>query len=280
MELTADLRRQWYELERRLADELRASSRDERARAYEEKYETLYTFLRSAGYLQPETPFGELTYNLDLLVSLVQPRSRFLEIGSGTGTVALAMAKLGHEVVATEIAPTLLSILHRRLAPLGVLVLRANALTLDVPGLFDVVYSNDLIEHLHEDDTPRHLNAVHRHLRKGGRYIIVTPNRYSGPHDISAGFSRVARGFHLKEWTYRELERILRAAGFTQIETVGVRSHLLWKIANRARISNRPTLRTGSTTIRQILEPGLRIPMFRKIASVAGASAVTLIAVR
>jgi hypothetical protein len=58
---------------------------------------------------------------------------------------------------------------------------------------------------------------VGRALKPGGRYLVVTPNRLSGPHDISRAFDDVARGFHLKEYTYGELSRALRQAGFRRV---------------------------------------------------------------
>jgi SAM-dependent methyltransferase len=280
--LSADLRRRWYELERRLADELRTASREERAEAYEDKYEVLFTFLRSVGYLQAETQFGELEYNIDLLKSIVRKPSSVLEIGSGTGNVALALAAMGHQVVASEIADTPLGILRQRVIGTSIRVVKANALTLQIPQEFDLVWSNDLIEHLHPEDARTHLQLVRTHLKPGGRYALVTPNKYSGPHDISAGFDKVPRGFHLKEWSYRELEAALLSAGFSRVRTVTLHSHVRWKIRRRIGSSSGSgsELRLGPTALRRWIEPLLRVPPFWKIASITGASAVTLIADR
>lgn len=279
-ELSAELRRKWYDFERSLADELRTTSRENRARAYEDKYEALFAFLRSIGYLQAETPFGELEYNIDLLRCLVPIPSSVLEIGSGTGNIAVALAALGHEVVASEVADFPLSMLRQRVSGTSVRVVRANALTFEIPQQFDLVWSNDLIEHLHPEDAPIHLRLVWKHLKPGGRYALVTPNRYSGPHDISAGFDKVPRGFHLKEWSYRELEIALKSAGYRRVRTVGLRSHLRWKVRHRMGLPARGDLRLADTALRRWLEPVLRLPLLRKIASVAGASSVRLIADR
>ena len=51
-------------------------------------------------------------------------------------------------------------------------------------------------------------------LRPEGRYIFETPNRITGPHDVSRHFDVVSTGFHLKEYTHTELLRIGRASGF------------------------------------------------------------------
>jgi hypothetical protein len=45
----------------------------------------------------------------------------------------------------------------------------------------------------------------------------MTPNRLSGPHDISARFDDVPRGFHLREYTTGELRSLFREAGFSRV---------------------------------------------------------------
>jgi SAM-dependent methyltransferase len=81
----------------------------------------------------------------------------------------------------------------------------------------DVAYSNQLMEHLHPDDAAAQLDGIVRALRPGGIYLCITPNRVSGPHDISKYFDEVATGFHLKEYTFAELSALLRAAGFAAV---------------------------------------------------------------
>jgi hypothetical protein len=77
-----------------------------------------------------------------------------------------------------------------------------------------------LMEHLHPDDAMEQLRSIADALRPGGRYICITPNRLTGPHDISAGFDDEARGFHLREYTYRELACAFRRAGFRRVRVV------------------------------------------------------------
>ena len=42
-----------------------------------------------------------------------------------------------------------------------------------------------------------------------GVYICITPNRVSGPHDVSRGFDEVATGFHMHEYTGREIRPLV-----------------------------------------------------------------------
>ena len=80
----------------------------------------------------------------------------------------------------------------------------------------DLVFSDQLIEHLYPEDAELHFHLVYRTLSKDGHYIFRTPHAFTGPHDISKYFSEEPEGFHLKEWTYSELSRLLRKTGFTR----------------------------------------------------------------
>ena len=96
------------------------------------------------------------------------------------------------------------------------------------PGSVDVAYSVQLMEHLHPDDALLQLTNVVRAVRPGGVYICITPNRVSGPHDVSRGFDKVATGFHLREYTGREIRKMFLSAGFTHIDFyAGGRGHYI-----------------------------------------------------
>jgi SAM-dependent methyltransferase len=81
----------------------------------------------------------------------------------------------------------------------------------------DIIYSHQVIEHLHPDDAVDQLKNIYQVLTPGGIYICITPNRLSGPHDVSKHFDQVATGLHLKEYTVTELYQLFRAAGFSNI---------------------------------------------------------------
>ncbi|MFQ5793169.1 MAG: class I SAM-dependent methyltransferase [Acidobacteriota bacterium] len=82
-------------------------------------------------------------------------------------------------------------------------------------GSIDVVFSDQLIEHLHPEDAELHFKLVRRLLRAGGVYIFRTPHNYVGPSDVSGYFSDKAEGFHLKEWTYGEIASLLKNLGYS-----------------------------------------------------------------
>ena len=78
----------------------------------------------------------------------------------------------------------------------------------------DVVFSDQLIEHFHPEETELHFAMAYRILVEGGTYIFSTPHLYSGPQDVSMYFSYIPECFHLKEWTVQELVKILENIGF------------------------------------------------------------------
>ena len=63
----------------------------------------------------------------------------------------------------------------------------------------------------------KQLKNIYQALAPGGSYLCFTPNRLSGPHDISKYFDEVATGFHLREYTNTELVAIFKKTGFSEI---------------------------------------------------------------
>lgn len=92
----------------------------------------------------------------------------------------------------------------------------------------DIAYSSQLMEHLHPDDAQEQLKGIYRALKPGGIYICNTPHRFNGPHDISAFFDREATGFHLKEYTNKELSVLFKKTGFHKIYSLtGAKGYVL-----------------------------------------------------
>ena len=83
-----------------------------------------------------------------------------------------------------------------------------------------LAFSNHLMEHLHPDDATEQIQNVNNALAPGGIYICTTPNRILGPHDVSAYFDDIAKGFHLKEYTNAELANMMEAAGFSKVRVL------------------------------------------------------------
>ncbi len=218
---TPEQLREHYEIEKELAGRLRRASKAQRAKLYRQVYDERAQrishhplVVRAA---DPKARQQAALPQVRLLKPFVSPQTHFLEIGVGDGAVSLEMAKYVHRVYALDVSDELLA----HLSPPPNFEFRLFE-GLELPLLdnsIDVAYSNDVLEHLHPEDACDQLTSLLRVLRQGGKYICITPNRLSGPHDISSHFDEVATGFHLKEYAVGELCALFRRVGFSRIQT-------------------------------------------------------------
>jgi len=213
--------REHYAIERELADRLRtAPSKEARRRLYGVVYEERSRRIAHHPLVEraadPAARAAAAAPQVGLIRSFVSPGSAFAEVGAGDGAVAHGVAP--HVASSTAIDVTDVLALPDDDAR-GFAFRVFDGFDLGLADL-DVVYSNDVAEHLHPDDFLDHARAILRALKPGGRYLCVTPNRLSGPHDISRHFDDVPRGFHLREYTASELGAALKAAGFADVKVV------------------------------------------------------------
>ena len=99
-------------------------------------------------------------------------------------------------------------------------------------------------------------------------YICITPNRLSGPHDVSAAYDTVATGFHLKEYTTGDLTRLLRDAGFTSVQTFYSRGRGYLQLPVLPLIALESTLGLTPGTARRLLRRHSLIPRVLNLAAV------------
>ncbi|MCX8155577.1 MAG: class I SAM-dependent methyltransferase [Verrucomicrobiae bacterium] len=235
---TPEALRRHFEVERELAQRLRRSSRAERAALYQTLYAELFARVpdhpRLTRRADPERTRRAVEARLALLRPFLHPALTFLEIAPGDCALALALCPHVREVIAADISDQSAPAAHR---PPNFRLLVYDGFHLDLPPQsVDLAFSYQCLEHLHPDDLPDHLQLIHRLLRPGGAYVLATPHRYSGPHDISAHFSDTPQGFHLHEYTYTELRAALLRHGFTRIRPYRagrLRHHPLWDTLER-----------------------------------------------
>ncbi len=149
-----------------------------------------------------------------------EPPQKIYEIGSGKGIMIHHLAEIGHLCKGTEITKERGEIFQ----PLSHPNLKwgvsdgVHLNRFEPRNTYDVVVSDQVIEHLHPDDLAAHLQGVHGILIPGGRYILNTPHLFTGPHDISRVFNcDRPRGMHLREYTFSELGLALKKTGFSRI---------------------------------------------------------------
>ena len=162
----------------------------------------------------------DVGWDLAQLRPYLEPGCTFLEIGAGDCALSARVAEGAGRVYAVDISSQ-----HAGGLPGNVEVVISDGTSIPVPAAsVDLAFSDQLMEHLHPDDARTQLANIHRALRPGGVYFCITPNRLYGPSDISAYFDDEAHGFHLREYSLREIVPILREAGFARVRTyVGAR---------------------------------------------------------
>lgn len=210
-----------YRVERELADRLRQAPAPERGRIFGEVYDELFRLVPAHPQLARKKDRAssalELRNKMRLLSRYVTEDTDFLEIGAGDCVLSRHVSKTARSVVAVDVSEAVASTDD---APPNFRLVLTDGLSVPLPdGSISLAYSNQLMEHLHPDDVRAQLTEIIRVLRPGGGYLVITPSRLSGPHDISRGFDDVATGFHLKEYTRRELSGLLKLAGFRHQQT-------------------------------------------------------------
>jgi 2-polyprenyl-6-hydroxyphenyl methylase/3-demethylubiquinone-9 3-methyltransferase len=97
-----------------------------------------------------------------------------LDVGCAQGTLALLLAEHGHRVTAVDLRQEFLDYARSRHTHGDVRFLRANALEEAIPGRYDLVFANQIIEHVvYPERLTARLAGV---LRPGGRLVMATPN--------------------------------------------------------------------------------------------------------
>jgi S-adenosylmethionine-dependent methyltransferase len=103
-----------------------------------------------------------------------------LDLGGGTGGLAVPLAALGHRVTVVDSSPDALAALARRAGESGVegqiSARQGDADDLQVPdGAFDLVLCHGVLEHV--DDPSHALAGIARALCPGGRLSLVVAQR-------------------------------------------------------------------------------------------------------
>jgi SAM-dependent methyltransferase len=226
-EQTADRVRAHYELEKRLAAQLRAATPAERRNLLPDAYGQVSRLVgqSSAGEASASRR-RRVAGQMRFLARFLSPAATFCELGPGDCLMVLEVAGHVKHAYAIDIEREYCKTLH---GPPNFSVVFTDGTSVPVsPGSIDVAYSDQMMEHLHPDDAAEELKNIFKALKPGGVYICTTPNRLSGPHDVSRYFEETATGFHLKEYTYGELTAVFRDAGFTRFRAyVGGRGRYL-----------------------------------------------------
>lgn len=266
---SAERIREHYEIEKRLARRLMRADRVARRSLYTALYDELFERVPDHPQILEREDSGLEQRRVHGSVRFVAPLLRnggtYLELGAGVGTVARQIAAVADKVYALDVSPSIMS--AESLPPNMRFVLSDGTSVPVPPESIDVAFSNQLMEHLHPDDALEQLANVYRAIRPGGMYFCITPNRLSGPHDVSRYFDTEASGFHLKEYTYAELAALFRQAGFRRFcAIVGYRGYRIRCALRRAERLERMVAALPDTARRSLARfPPVRLALGIKL---------------
>ena len=184
---------------------------------------------------------------------------RFFEIGYANGLLLKFVGDAGFGVAGIEVSAKLRGEACRLLgAECQSRLHLGDFLRYELPASqrpIDVVYWNDVFEHIPPDEIGDYLRRIYDLLSPGGQLITVTPNWHMRPADVTKGVCpprTEAAGLHLKEYTLGEVTRLLRAAGFDRVATP------LCVTRRRIVLCGR-----GCATGKRLFEPALEAMPFR-----------------
>lgn len=114
----------------------------------------------------------------DFYLSLAQGPCRILDLGCGTGSVALRLARLGHTVTGLDPAPGMLDVARQKDRAGTVRWIAGDARDFDLGETFDLIIMTGHVFQVFLDDaeTLAVLSSARSHLAEGGRLVFESRN--------------------------------------------------------------------------------------------------------
>lgn len=216
-----------YEIEKDYAKRILLSSKnsEKRKRLFKDSYNHVLNIIEkyNPGGSEP----ADNPVHTSMMVSIIQnlgiPASgHILDIGCATGNLILALLKKGYQAEGIEVSNTFVEKAKKKLHSNGKenLIFQSDIVDFDSEKTFDCIIMDNVLEHIVPDTTEDVLKKCYHMLNRNGWIVINVPHKFSGPHDISYLFlplGSTAKGFHFREFTFEELEQVMKNAGFKKI---------------------------------------------------------------
>lgn len=130
-----------------------------------------------------------------------------LDFGCGDGYGTSLLASRARSIAGVDVDGPAIELARRKYAAPGLRFSHVDRGDLRIPGIdtasVDVTLSFQVVEHV--EDVSRYLAEIHRVLRKGGRFLLTTPNAASRLLPFQNPWNK----HHLREYTDEALVRTL-----------------------------------------------------------------------
>lgn len=155
---------------------------------------------------------------------------RVLDIACGTGYGSQMLAKKGaKEIHAVDNNKEVIAYAKKNFKNKRVKFIISNILKYSSKKPYDTIVCLETIEHIKEDK--KALLNLYKLLAKKGNLIISSPNRLiTSPEALSIS-SKPLNHFHVREYTVKELESLLKSVGFNvrKVDIYGQRLRIYFK---------------------------------------------------
>lgn len=164
----------------------------------------------------------------------IRPHQRILDIGCGTGTLAVQLKQLHPDIdlAALDPDPKALRRAERKAQRAGVAVKFDRGYSDDLPypgSSFDRVFSSFMYHHLRPEDKEKTLREVHRVLRPGGSFHMLD---LAGPESGRGFLAHFVHASHrLRDNAGGRILNLMSQASFEDPGKVGQRSMVFGRVA-------------------------------------------------
>ena len=156
------------------------------------------------------------------------PLLDILDVGCAQGTLAMILAERGHRVLAVDLRQPFLDYAKSRYTYGNIEFMVANALEMELDRRFDLIFANQIIEHLVYPE--RLVGRLKSLLKPRGRLVVTTPSWHYLRNNLPS-FSEIGdpsdhedKQFtadgdgHFYAYSDYELEKVFESQGFDTIE--------------------------------------------------------------
>lgn len=158
---------------------------------------------------------------LELVADLLKPTDIVLDLGCGDGRLTALQANRGRTIIGLDNQELPLQFARRLIQCDNVRFCCGDGIALMFrAGVFDVVTCFDVVEHIPQGKVTRLIDEVWRVLRRGGLFIVTTPNRNSLPNRLWG--HRLSSEKHYYEYNLSELHEVVCAHGFAIERATGI----------------------------------------------------------